>query len=241
MLTDFANLLSTTGQSIVSADVPAAIKSLAKSIGDPENFKLMSPEEGLQWLESNDEEPGKLYKQFMENFGCRGYKEYDVMSITWKDNKQLLITTLQAMLPVKDKQNEAFLTADQLISKVKTPLTKSQKFFLKKWLLPGCHSTVALREEAKAFNVKIIDEFRQLFRRIAQMMCHQEGRLPEPDLIYFLTFNELKILVESRDPKIVMKAKLRKRVHAKLDKYMYDEISIGPDVRPRNVSKKNVY
>lgn len=235
MLIDFANLLSTTGSNIVSADVPAAVKSLAKSITNVEDFKQMTPEEGLRWLESNEGEPGILYKKFLENFGYRGFKEYDLMSTTWNDNKLSLVTTIQAMLPVTDRPNESHLTTEQLISKLKTQLSKSQKLFLKKWLLPACHSTVALREEAKAFNVKCIHEFRILVRQMAQMMCHKEGRLPDPDLIFFLTFNELKILVESRDPKIVMKAKLRKRVFAKLDKYVYEEISIGPDVRPRNV------
>lgn len=235
-MTDFANVLSSTGHSIVSADAPTALYSLAKSIGNPEVFKQMSVEEAIDWIENNSEETGKLYKEFIENYGFRGYKEWEIMSKTWVDNKTLLVTTLQNMLPLKQNQKEKVMTTDELIARIKASLSRSQKFWLKKYVLPSCHKAVALREESKSFSIRCIDKFRQFFREMAKMMAYKEGRLPEPDLIYFLTLHELKVLTEFRDPKIIMKAKQRKRIHPKLDQYIYDEMSIGPNIKPRNVT-----
>ena len=239
LLTDFANVLSNTGNSIVSADVPKALRDLAKSIENPETFKTLNVEEAIEWLENNDEETGRLYKEFMKNHGFRGYKEWDVMSQTWSDNKTLLVTTLQNMLPLKESPKEVINNSEDVMKKIKTPLSRTQKFLLKRWVIPGCHSGVALREQSKSFDIKCVNKFRQLFREMGKMMCYREGRIPEPDLIYFLTLNELKVLTEFRDPKIVMKAKQRKRIYPKLDNYIYNEMSVGPDIRPRNV--RNIF
>ncbi|CAG2177381.1 unnamed protein product [Oppiella nova] len=239
LLTDFANVLSMTGNNIVSADVPAAMRSLAKSIKEPQVFKQMTPEEALQWLENNTEESGQLYKEFIKNFGFRGYKEWDIMSITWSGNKQMLVTTLQMMVPLKENSNQVILTKDELISRIKTPITRNQKYLLKNWILPACQRSVADREESKLFDIKCVDKFRQLLNKMGEMMSYREGRLPEPDLVFFLTLHELNVLTQTRDPKIVMKAKQRKKIYPKLDKYIYDEMSIGPNIKPRNfVDKK---
>ncbi|CAG2105604.1 unnamed protein product [Medioppia subpectinata] len=194
LLPDFANVLSTTGNSIVSADVPAAMKSLAKSIKDPQSFKQKSPEEALEWLENNNEETGELYKQFMENYGFRGYKEWDLLTTTWSRNRLLLVTTLQTMVPLRESQSPSVLTKDELISRIKSPITRKQKYLLKNWILPACQRSVADREASKQFDIKY--------------------------------------------PKIVMKAKQRKKIYPKLDKYVYDEMSIGPNIRPRNYMDK---
>ncbi|XP_054162321.1 putative phosphoenolpyruvate synthase [Oppia nitens] len=237
---DFANVLSMTGNSIVSADVPKAIKQLAKSIKDPKKFKDMTPEEALEWLENNNEETAVLYKHFMKDYGFRGYKEWDVLSKTWSENMTLLVTTIQTMIPFKENSNQEILpTIDEHLSKLKTSLSTKQKWLLKKWIIPYCQSSIAHREESKLIDIKCIDKFRQLLRKMGEMMCYKEGRIPDPELIYFVSLQELKILTETRVPKIVMKAKQRKRIYQKLDQNIYEEMSVGPDIRPRNLIDKN--
>ncbi len=236
-MTDFANVLSMTGHNIVSADVPTAIKRLAQSISNSEMFKQMKPEEALEWILNTEEESGKLYKKFIEDHGHRGYKEFDVMSNTWKDTPLLLIQTIQTMLPIKEKQNKETLTSDDIFANIKTPLSRKNRILLKKWIIPSCHKSICDREEAKSFAIRINDKLRQFIREMAKIMSYKEGRIPEPDLIFYLKIHELIKLTKFRDPKIVAKAKQRKRVFPKLDKFIYDEIIIGPQMRPRNVSK----
>jgi pyruvate,water dikinase len=225
-----------TGHNIVSAGVPTAIKRLAQSISNTEMFKQMKPEEALEWILNTEEESGKLYKKFIEDHGHRGYKEADVMSNTWKDTPLLLIQIIQTMLPIKEKQNEETLTSDDICANIKTPLSRKNRILLKKWIIPSCHKSICEREEGKSFVIRIIDKLRQFIREMAKMMSYKEGRIPEPDLIFYLKIHELIKLTKFRDPKIVAKAKQRKRVFPKLDKFFYDEIIIGPQMKPTNVS-----
>ncbi|CAG2119946.1 unnamed protein product, partial [Medioppia subpectinata] len=174
----------------------------------------------------------------MENYGFRGYKEWDLMTTTWSRNRLLLVTTLQTMVPLKESQSPSVLTKDELISRIKSPITRKQKYLLKNWILPACQRSVADREASKQFDIKCMDKFRQLLYKMGEMMCYREGRIPDPDLIFYLTLHELNVLTQIRDPKIVMKAKQRKKIYPKLDKYIYDEMSIGPNIRPRNYTDK---
>ncbi len=64
----------------------------------------------------------------------------------------------------------------------------------------------------------------------------REGRLPERDLLFYLSISELGKLVNERDAVLVMRAKLRKRLHNNKDKLIFSETVIGPNMRPRNVS-----
>ena len=68
-----------------------------------------------------------------------------------------------------------------------------------------------------------------------------EGRLPENDLLFYLTIHELQKLVNERDSALVMRAKWRKRLHNKKDQLIFSETVIGPIMTPRNVSLAKLY
>jgi len=63
-----------------------------------------------------------------------------------------------------------------------------------------------------------------------------EGRLPEADLLFHITFPELQTLIYERDPTIVMRARMRKRVHSIKENLKFSETSIGPNIKPRDVN-----
>jgi pyruvate,water dikinase len=72
-------------------------------------------------------------------------------------------------------------------------------------------------------------------------MMVSEGRLPEKDLLFYLTIQELQKLVNERDSVLVLRAKWRKRLHNKKDKLIFCETVIGPIMAPRNVSLALLY
>ncbi len=72
-------------------------------------------------------------------------------------------------------------------------------------------------------------------------MMVSEGRLPEKDLLFYLTIQELQKLVNERDSVLVLRAKWRKRLHNKKDKLIFSETVIGPIMAPRNVSLALLY
>jgi pyruvate,water dikinase len=72
-------------------------------------------------------------------------------------------------------------------------------------------------------------------------MMVSEGRLPESDLLFYLSIHELQKLVNERDSALVLRAKSRKRLHNKKDKLIFSETVIGPIMTPRNVSLVLLY
>ena len=62
-----------------------------------------------------------------------------------------------------------------------------------------------------------------------------EGRIPEPELMFHMTVNELHYLLQRRDPTIILRARLRRKVHSIKDSYLFPETNIGPNIKPRNV------
>lgn len=94
---------------------------------------------------------------------------------------------------------------------------------------------MGMREQSKSFMVWLTDVYRRAFQQLADQMTYIEGRLPDPDLIFFLRLNEVEKLTRERDPLLVALAKQRKKAFQVMDKFRFGEITKGPSMRPLNV------
>jgi hypothetical protein len=65
----------------------------------------------------------------------------------------------------------------------------------------------------------------------------REGRLPEADILFHITFPELETLINERNPTIVARARLRNRFYSIKDNLKFNETSIGPNIKPRDINK----
>ena len=92
--------MSECGQ-LVSADVPLALRELAKSIDDPKTFREMSDEKALKYLRNANNKSSELFTQFVERHGYRGYKEFDPMILPWRDDPIPVIKSLKVLYKEK--------------------------------------------------------------------------------------------------------------------------------------------
>ncbi|XP_068241678.1 rifampicin phosphotransferase-like isoform X2 [Palaemon carinicauda] len=226
---DMASLLSTCS-GVESADVPSALKSVAQVIAQNEeanDFLSMTPEEGKVWLESHPGKVGTCYRSFLSRHGHRCLKEIDFMSLSWSLDPRPLVESLQAMVryPSSNKSRRDFVSIEEAIRNMKTPVSDGIKKALK-YVLPMCRDAVVHRETTKSQLTKMVDIFRKAYLKLGQMMTG-EGRLPEVDLIFFLTHSEIGHLVKNRSPLIVSKAIRRKRLRERLENLIYPDISYG--------------
>ncbi|KAL3179025.1 hypothetical protein MRX96_038275 [Rhipicephalus microplus] len=95
-----------------------------------------------------------------------------------------------------------------------------------KLVTPKAQSGVAAREAAKSAVVRVIHQLRLVCHQLATRMV-REGRLPSPELLFFLTYEEIGILLRTRNPELVLKAQRRLKIHALLDKDTYPSIFVG--------------
>ncbi|XP_076364395.1 rifampicin phosphotransferase-like isoform X2 [Tachypleus tridentatus] len=226
---DIAMLLGSCGE-LESADVPAALQDLTHSIMGTTNweeFCKMTPQDAVKWLTFNTGTAGKKFQEFIQKHGHRCVKEFELFMETWGMKPENIINILQSMKEESPsnqplKQN---LTTEETVGRLKMPLGRSQRWFLK-YLLPKCHEAVANREKSKSLLIRTLHAFRLAFCQLGSLML-REGRLPEEDLIFFLTLEEIGTLLYTRSARLLAKAIRRKRLFPKLQKLELPEIMNG--------------
>ncbi|XP_071036678.1 rifampicin phosphotransferase isoform X5 [Parasteatoda tepidariorum] len=226
---DFGKLLK-TGIDVESADVPSATQSIAFHIGKemkPEDFKKMSVQEALNWLQTSSTVAGEKFRQFIEKHGHRCLQEFDLHSVRWRENPEILIKLLQSLVGnvsnVTTENNSD--NVDDLLSGLSVQLGTFAKFFLK-WILPFTRRGVQYRETSKSLFIKGYDEWRKGWKRMGQLMV-EEGRIPDEDLLFFMTVDEIQHLLKTRSPNVIARASQRRKRFAITSEYRFPEIMKG--------------
>ncbi|XP_070392652.1 uncharacterized protein [Dermacentor albipictus] len=95
-----------------------------------------------------------------------------------------------------------------------------------KVVIPKARGAVAARETAKSAVLRTIHQLRLVCQQLGQRMV-REGRLPSADLLFFLTFEEIGLLLNSRAPGLVFRAERRQRMDTEIDKDTYPSVFAG--------------
>ncbi|KAG1682236.1 putative phosphotransferase YvkC [Nymphon striatum] len=226
---DFALLLAIeSGNTVLSADVPSALQNLAKEIikkSDFEKFIQMSKEEGEKFLASDESPVKECYRDFIEKHGHRCVKELDIYSTTWSMDPSKLVSPLQTIVRSRNKVENKKLNIDEALDRLQTTMTAKQRKSLRKQVLKA-REFVGLREEAKSLLIRTLDQYRKQWRKFAKKLV-TEGRLPDENLLFFMSFEEIEDLLKTRSAKIIQRAMRRKRLHPQLERLRFPEICIG--------------
>ncbi|XP_055938077.1 uncharacterized protein LOC129968247 [Argiope bruennichi] len=221
---DFSKLL--VSSDVESADVPAAMERLSFFISKeikPEDFKSMKTEEALAWLKASTTTAGAKYQEFLKKHGHRCLREFDVYSLAWESDQQPLVNLVGNVAKEKPKKKQEDF--EKLISQLKVPINYVSKLLLK-MILPLSRKAVQNRECSKSILMRVVNEWRKECRTLAKMMV-LEGRIPEEDILFFMTLEEVKELLETRSPRIISKANHRRRRQPIIDRYIFPEIGKG--------------
>ncbi|GFT27567.1 putative phosphoenolpyruvate synthase [Nephila pilipes] len=226
---DFAKLM-TTPSGVESGDVPSAIESLAYYIykeKKPEEFKKMELDEALKWLETSSSNAGRKYREFLKKHGHRSLREFDIHSLTWETDPRALIRFLQNIIGTvqNDRIEKKDVDFQNQVSNLKAQLTFTQKLLLR-IVLPLSQRGVENREQSKSTLMKGLNAWRKGYRKLAKLMV-LEGRIPDEDILFFMTLEEIQELLKTRSPKVISKANHRRRRQPVIDKYIFPELTKG--------------
>ncbi|XP_049522312.1 putative phosphoenolpyruvate synthase isoform X1 [Dermacentor silvarum] len=215
------------GGDVESAEVPRMIQelgSLLRESPDKTHFLNMSVEEASEWLSTAENECGEAFREFIKKHGHRTVKEFDVYTKPWSLDPSSLVKSLKtaASAPETDKRPPSTPWDP---SKLPYKLTTLQRLILK-LVIPKARGAVAARETAKSAVVRTIHQMRLVCQQLAQRMV-REGRLPSADLLFFLTFEEIGLLLNSRAAELVLRAQRRQRIYAEIDKDTYPSVFVG--------------
>ncbi|XP_049269994.1 uncharacterized phosphotransferase YvkC [Rhipicephalus sanguineus] len=225
VFSEMSKILS--GVEVESADVPRMIQELGRVLRespDREKFLNMTTEDASEWLLKSENQCGRKFREFLEKHGHRSVKEFDVYTKPWSLDPSSLVKSLKAAARAAHVSAETS-AATQRLSTTPPGISIFRRIMLK-LVTPMAQSGVAAREAAKSATVRVFHQLRLVCHQLALRMVH-EGRLPSPELLFFLTFEEIGILLRTRNPELVLKAQRRQKIHAQLDKDRYPSIFVG--------------
>ena len=243
-LADLALILSEC-TNVISAQVPKAIKNLARRIaesGFKEEFLSIPAEECASFLQNcSDDKLQSDYSVFMEQHGHRGIREAEFSEKSWAQDPCDLMETIQLIVRqgvIYETERES-KTIDEIVNGLQTELTRLQKFILRRYLVQAAMDGVGSREIGKSYIIKVTDIFKRAYWRLADMMV-SESRLPEQMLLFFLTHREIGELLQHRSAKLVRLARRRKRVLPEMNQIKYPEINFGlpKPIKEQNLNKE---
>lgn len=116
-------------------------------------------------------------------------------------------------------------TIDEVIESLGVEIAYKERMLIKYLLAPRCQKTLAMREQTKNMLVLYTDVLREASRMMAKEMQRQL-RIPDKDLFYYLTLDELKPLIRAHQPAIVCQAAKRRQMFKRTfnELWKFDEI-----------------
>jgi pyruvate,water dikinase len=184
-------------------------EQIAAQPGAAERFPHVPANQALQWLRAPAAgAAGQAFEAFLTRHGHRCIRELDFRSRDWREDPAPLVRSLQCIVSAPptvkgDLAQEAHAALAGLSWGARRLLS---------WLLPKAHAAVVQRERSKSFSVWLARQLKRGYVGFAQRLV-AAGRLPDVDLVFFLTHEELERLARGSDGALVRRAEHRRRLH----------------------------
>ena len=141
-------------------------------------------------------------QQYIEKYGDRNLEELKLESLTFRTNPELLESRIQEYRADKNKLKATY---QKMNSKVRKNEIKED--FLTKWILKKCTEGIKNREISRLNRSRIFGMVRSMFLQFGEIYKMQ-GILENERDIFYLTLEEIKDLIHSKENKIEV---IRKR------------------------------
>ena len=254
---------------VESADVVKKLDEIKAAISehpDAHKFAIEWRKEtpkALAWIE-----PGgaagdilaQLFVDLLDRHGHRCVKEAEFRNEEWSESPQVLVKLLQsgvaAMLKLKEADEKASDNND--VQKVSDfPDTDRFEMLLKnEWSHVSCvtrpllrfavrkaREGVSRRELGKSLQVRLHSHLKHAFRVLGRALV-RHGKIPELDLIYFLTLDELGVLcgatsdtVHYSASDLRLRAIKRRRLFPIQERFKFSDLVQG---RPKPIADRNL-
>uniref|UniRef100_A0AC34FGA9 Phosphoenolpyruvate synthase n=1 Tax=Panagrolaimus sp. ES5 TaxID=591445 RepID=A0AC34FGA9_9BILA len=242
VLSDIATLYSKNPLKPISADVPKALKRLAKTIVENNHFerfeKIEDSKKAFEFLMAQNDSTGAEASRFMELHGHRGVNELLLQGVAWKDDPTQIVKNLKSIIQHKDfdyQEVEEEMSKDDVIDQLKCIQPEGFKRKIFKFLIGEAYRGVFLREQIKSEVVYATGALRNQCLKLGEML-QNEGLLFEPRSILYATWEEINELTQIQNSRILHRIRRREKIFEKQVEQEYSLISEGTPI-PRNLDK----
>ncbi|GFT70909.1 phosphoenolpyruvate synthase, partial [Nephila pilipes] len=126
---------------------------------------------------------------------------FDVQTLTWGKDPKMIIKFLQNLVGVNCENTRKEERFDEIVPKLQIHLRKLARYELKR-VYSQCQISVKKREAAKSTLIQCFDYWRRGFRHLGRLLVYK-GYLPDEELLFFLTLDEINDMLETRSPSII--------------------------------------
>lgn len=164
------------------------------------------------------------FRAFMDRHGHRCVRESELREKTWEENPGQLIKILQSR--VKLGRVQPHITGGRMQTNEALAHLPPIKRFILKMMIPTARKAVARREISKALSIKMVDVMRRGYKELALRLV-REGLLDDTDQVFFLTQDELGLLIDGRGEGWRSVANRRRTLLPATGSLIFEEISFG--------------
>ncbi|HQQ63485.1 MAG TPA: PEP/pyruvate-binding domain-containing protein [Pseudomonadales bacterium] len=223
-------------ENVESADIALGATRIQQQLLDRpqvrEQFVDVSADVALRYLRSPDSgAAGEEFSRYLARHGHRSISEMDIRMNEWAHDPMPLVQSLQNAVRGFLQQGSHARVSPHATSNQEA--MRAQNFVVR-YLVRLAQKTVQGREQSKSHLLFIKQKFKQAYRELAAMMV-QDGLLPDADVIYFLTHDEIGVLLRIREhhdgshqPRdLVAHALQRRHALTQQQQLQFPDISIG--------------
>ncbi|MEM9176002.1 MAG: PEP/pyruvate-binding domain-containing protein [Myxococcota bacterium] len=175
------------------------------------------------WLEGDDSGvAGRRFRDYLERHGHRSLRELDIRQPEWGHDPTPILRSLQTQVRGRlDATDDARIAAPSAVPARPPGAERFDRFrFL-------AHAAVRNRERTKSLLVAETALFKRAYRALAARLV-DEGRLPDPDLVYFFFHEELEALaLAAPGDALVEEALGRREALAYQETLRFPEVAVG--------------
>ncbi|CAK8678017.1 unnamed protein product [Clavelina lepadiformis] len=194
-------------------NIPCLLQRLVTALKDQKDeFQALKPLKATDWLQSDaNEKVQELYQEFMTKYGHRSLEETELRELSWSQDTTKIITAIKALL-----ENDCMLEQDNA-KKESIDTTEKLKLpqihcHLLKTLLAKARQAISLCRRLRSLYMRNVTVFKRGYWHLATQL-KREMKLPDEDLMYFLTHREVMKLIKNYSPKLVAKSINRRHLY----------------------------
>lgn len=193
------------------------ISSIIVNSGKCKEFQRIDKTAAINWMKNSCKEAFDLFEKFIIEHDHASLNELEFIPQTFAIEPENVIDMIKTKLKFEgiEKDGASFLTPDEVIENLKTPLNDLSKFILRK-IIFKIQEGVNCEEESKSNLEGAIDLLRKALIVLSGKMLN-EGLLPSKDLIFHLTWNEIRDVIIHRDSGLIVKALRRQKLFPQLN------------------------
>lgn len=179
---------------VESAELVKELDALAQAVVASQQASLFVALDNVgaaEWLQS--QAPMLLREQwegFLQRHGHRAYRELCLREKGWREDPLPLVNSVQSIVRGVLQGGSTAASKPSAATGVDSGSASNIKGFLR-WWLPRVHAGVRRRERSKSQLVWVTREIGKAYRHLGRMLVERQV-LPDEDLIYFFTHEELR-------------------------------------------------